>query len=184
MHLSICWSAESTVMYCKNATSARFFLILVSVFQFSYSKSLHDWFSSMQHVGPVMGPNKKTLVQRCKEPLLSEITYDILTRADAKSLPKHWLFFRTGSRREVAPGRPRRPKSIVFKRILRGRKWGGDAWAKQMKEEFPCRRYFWVGHETRGLVAKMLNHFLCLCKERMIVFKSSVTALILAFDSS
>ena len=34
-----------------------------------------------------------------KTSLLSEITYDILTQAGPKNLPKNWIFFGTGSRR-------------------------------------------------------------------------------------
>ena len=39
------------------------------------------------------------------KPLLSEITYDILTRAGPKRLSKNRFFFGTGSRRGVTPGR-------------------------------------------------------------------------------
>ena len=43
---------------------------------------------------------------RCKKrPLLSENTYDILTRAGPKTLPKKCIFFGTGSRRGATPGR-------------------------------------------------------------------------------
>ncbi len=39
------------------------------------------------------------------KPLLSEIAYDILTRAGPKRLSKNRFFFGTGSRRGVTPGR-------------------------------------------------------------------------------
>ena len=39
------------------------------------------------------------------KPLLSEIAYDILTRAGPKRLSKNRYFFGTGSRRGVTPGR-------------------------------------------------------------------------------
>ena len=144
------------------------------VLQLSSMKTLRMWSSSMPHVGPLLGPNKRTLFWRCKKdasereyiwypytrgsenpseksikklvwapllsellydirtfgsfvhffwrckkrPLLSENTYDILTRAGPKTLPKKEYFFWNG----VPEGSHSRPpgcsKSMAFERIL------------------------------------------------------------------
>ena len=64
------------------------FFIFVMVLQLSSMKTLRMWSASMQHVGPFIGANTRTLFDVAKESLLSENTYDILTRAGPKTLPK------------------------------------------------------------------------------------------------
>ena len=57
------------------------------VLQLSSMKTLRMWSSSMPHVGPLTGANKRTLFWRCKR-IASEREYiDILTRAGPKTLP-------------------------------------------------------------------------------------------------
>ena len=140
MHFSICWSAESTVTYCKNTASARFFLCLSVFFQFSYIPNPYtSGFLLCSMVALLLAQTRKHFFDVAKKPLLSEITYDILTRADPKSLQKKWLFFRTGSRREVAPGRPRRPKSTVFSKDSSRKEVGGGCMgeAKERRISLP-----------------------------------------------
>ena len=43
-----------------------YFFIFVMVLQLSSMKTLRMWSSSMPHVGPLMGANKRTLFWRCK----------------------------------------------------------------------------------------------------------------------
>ena len=66
---------------------------------------------------------------RCKKrPLLSENTYDILTRAGPKTLPKKVYFFWNGVPEGSHSRPPGRSKSMAFERIFAGRKAPSDVW--------------------------------------------------------
>ena len=59
-----CRSVESTVLYCKNATSA---LTFMKNLQQTSMKTLRMWSSSMPHVGPCMDANNRALFRCCKK---------------------------------------------------------------------------------------------------------------------
>ena len=63
------------------------------------------WSPSMQLVGPLSTQTSAQFLDVAKKSLLSENTYDILTRAGPKTLPKKCEIFGTGFQRGATPGR-------------------------------------------------------------------------------
>ena len=128
LHFSIFHFPVFIIFLNENLTHVLFFFIFVMVLQLSSMKTLRMWFSSMPHVGPLMGANKRTLFWRCKR-IASEREYIWYPYTRGSENPsKKNVFFWNGVSEGSHSRPPGRSKSIVFKRIVHGRKPPSDAW--------------------------------------------------------